>query len=215
MFGSLKNKILAVIVSIILIYTIVFMVLSYYTVKGAVQNQMKNDGATLITQLNRQLEGYSLEQKNEITNMFINVVRESKDNILYVSIVDSNMNILISSDDKTKETSEDTVSSASLNKDDSLDIATTRDATGFTFTTQDGSKVYNVSTAFYQGSKVIGSINVGISLEDMNKLIKKGMIETAIIAAVVLCIAIVVSIVFSNRLANPSRKLPGRFYKGV
>lgn len=219
MFNSLKKKILASIISITSLCTISFMTISYFEVRRAVINQMKGDGTTLIGVVAREANQYNLGQATEIRNIFKKVVDNSEGNISYISIVDTKMNMLITSDDAAKTAVNDNVSSGSSNKEtaDSVSSATTQGdvseaienekTTGFIFKTPDGRDVYNVSTPFYESSKLIGTINIGISLENMNKVIAKGLIETFVISLVMLLISIIISIVISNKLTKSLNKI--------
>lgn len=225
MFNSLKKKILASIISITSLCTICFMTISYYEVRRAAINQMKDDGTTLIAVVAREASQYNLSQSNEIRNVFRNVVDRSEGNISYVSIVDTQMNMLITSDetgaknnstDSSRGQGTDSVSSATEQGDVSEAIVDQK-TTGFIFEAPDGRKVYNVSTPFYEASKLVGTINIGISLNNMYSVITEGLIETLIISLIMLLIAIITSIVVSNKLTKPLNKIMERlddFSKG-
>lgn len=211
MFNSLKKKIIAVIMSIAIFYTIVFMGISYYAVTRAVENQMKNDGATLIVGVSRQIKDLSLSEKGKIVGVFKHLVESSKGNIVYISIADKDMRLLASSDEKASGTNEsnqqDAVSSASQSDNAVEEVTRDGEAIGFIFKTPEGEKVYNVSIPFYEVAKEVGTINVGISLSDMNKLIFKGMIEIAIVALIILIISIIGAVLISKGLTKPIKSI--------
>ncbi|MDP4091312.1 MAG: methyl-accepting chemotaxis protein [Bacillota bacterium] len=214
MFNSLKKKIIAAITSIIVVCTLVFMIMSIYEAKKAVQNQMMDDGSTLITQINSQLKEYSLKDKDTIRAIFKNVADESKGNITYISIVDPKMNMLVGSDESGSQasgndsaggsSSTDAVSSASATEDSSSvsDAIKTEKTSGFIFENH-GEKVYNVSMPYYDSANLVGTINIGISLKGMNGIISGGLLETAVAAAVILAIAILASVIISGNLTRP------------
>lgn len=79
--------------SVALFYTLAFMGISYYEVTGAVKKQMMNDGATLIAQICRQIEGLNLSEKDKITSEFKSLVEASYGNIVYISIADKDKNL--------------------------------------------------------------------------------------------------------------------------
>ena len=124
---------------------------------------MKNDGSTLIANVSREITQYKVSDIGKIRSVFEKVTKESKGNITYVSIADTNMKVSISSDISNVITEEKT--------------------SGFIFKTASGQKVYNVSTPFYEESKLVGTINIGISLENMYKLIGKGLMETLLLSS--------------------------------
>lgn len=213
MLNTLKRKILASIISITSLCTLCFMSISYYEVRSAVMNQMKDDGSTLIAVVSREIAQYRVNQTDEILRVFVDVVNKSKGNIAYISIVDTKMNMLISSDDISKEKDStrkgnnvDSVSSATSQGDVSEAIKDEK-TTGFIFKTPEGRSVYNVSTPFYESSKLIGTINIGISLNNMHRFITQGLIETLIISLIMLLIAVVISVVVSNKLTRPLNKI--------
>lgn len=65
MFNSLKRKIVAVIISVALFYTLAFMGVSYYEVTRAVKNQMMNDGSAFIVQVYKQIGDLRLSEKEK------------------------------------------------------------------------------------------------------------------------------------------------------
>jgi methyl-accepting chemotaxis protein len=221
MFNSLKKKILTSIISITFIFTLAFMGISYYEVRRAAIDQMKGDGTTLIAVLARQIKEYRINQVDEIKKIFVSIVEDSKGNINYISIVDTKMDIIVSNDmskagkDKKGEGA-DSVSSATEQGDIDEAIKDEK-TTGFIFEAPDGKKVYNVSMPFYEASKLIGTINIGISLGHMYKLIMEGLIETLIIALILQIVAILIGILISNKLTKPLNKIVERldeFSKG-
>jgi methyl-accepting chemotaxis protein len=66
-----------------------------------------------------------------------------------------------------------------------------------------GEKVYNVSTPFYEGTKAIGTINIGVSLESMIKVIQNNFIQSLFISLIILLAAVLVGIVISNTISKP------------
>jgi methyl-accepting chemotaxis protein len=215
MFNSLKKKILATIIMLTFFCSLVFMSISYYEVRRSAIEQMKNDGLTLIANISREIKEYKVSDSDKIRNVFEKVASESKGNITYVSIADSNMNISISSDKasenkKKAETSKDTngnsgvaAVTAATKDGDVTNVIKEEKTSGFIFKTISGQKVYNVSTPFYEDSKLIGTINIGISLDNMYKLITKGFIETLIASLLLQIVAILFGVIISNNLTKP------------
>jgi methyl-accepting chemotaxis protein len=208
MFNSLKKKILASIILITSICTTAFMGISYYEVRRAVINQMKNDGATLIAAVSREIREYKLNEEGKIRDIFQKVVGESKGNIVYVSLVDTSFNMLISSDkledskDSSNADAVDDVSGATEEGDIS-DVITDEKTSGFIFKTTTGERVYNVSTPFYEGGNLVGSINIGISLHEMYRLITAGLLETLALSVLIQTIAVMLGIIISRNLTRP------------
>lgn len=219
MFNSLKKKIIITIIAVTTFFTLVFMLMSYYEVSQSVESQMKNDGATLITQINHELNNYSIDETEKIKDVFKSVVNGSNKNITYITIVDKNSKLIVTSDantnaepdtnkqaDKQNEESKksvDAVSSATNNEQTVSNVIKSNKISGFIFKTPTGKEVYNVSMPYYESSNLVGTINIGISLDNMTKLIFNGMIQVVIISIVILAIAIVLSIIVSSTLTKP------------
>jgi methyl-accepting chemotaxis protein len=222
MFNSLKKKILATIIMLTFFCTVVFMLISYYEVRRAVIEQMKNDGSNLIANVSREITQYKVNDSDKIRRVFEKVTTDSKGNITYVSLADTNMKVSISSD-KASENKKDVDTSKSSTGNASVDTVTaaTKDGdisnvikeektSGFIFTTASGQKVYNVSTPFYEDSKLVGTINIGVSLESMYKLITKGLMETLIVSLLLQMVAIIFGVIISNNLTKPLNNIIGK-----
>lgn len=179
---------------------------------------MKNDGSTLIATVSREIKDYKLSESNKIRDIFDKVASESKGNITYVSLADTNMNVLISSD-KSTETKKNAgtsgsntgnggvdVSTSATKQDDISNVIKDEKTSGFIFQAA-GQKVYNVSTPFYEGSKLVGTVNIGISLQSMDKLITRGLMETLVISLLLQIIAIIFGLIISNNLTKPLNKI--------
>ncbi|MDF2883128.1 MAG: methyl-accepting chemotaxis sensory transducer [Clostridiaceae bacterium] len=155
MFNSLRKKILATIITLTFFCTVVFMAISYYEVKRAATEQMKNDGSTLIAAVSREIKDYKLSESNKIRDIFEKVVSESKGNITYISLADTKMNVIISSDKSTEsknnaDTSSDNTGNGGVDattsatkQDDISNVIKDEKTSGFIFQAA-GQKVYNV-----------------------------------------------------------------------
>jgi methyl-accepting chemotaxis protein len=219
MFKSLRIKLLAMIILITSICTLTFMGISYYEVQNAATSQMKNDGTTLISVVGRDIKGYKLDKLNEIQSVFNEVKTQSNNNISYISIVDKDSKMVVSDKEQKTSTSVNAVSSAtetgttttatkeSTSAKEAVNVTETK---GLILTTASGEKVYNVSTPFYQDGNVVGTINIGISLSNMNKLIKYDFIQALLIGLLIAFIAIVIGTLLSRTIANPIKGIVDR-----
>jgi len=204
MFNSQKKKILATIIFLTSLCTITFVIISYFAVQSAVTSQMKYDGTTLIRTVSSKIKGYSLAEKDKIATTISEVKKEGNGNINYVSLVDTNMKMIVSSDDvvATANNSTDTVSAATKQGDVST-VVTEAKTEGFIFNAPDGTKVYNVSTPFYENSKIVGTLNIGISLENMYSVIRTSIISTLVISLGIQILALVIGIIISKSISMP------------
>lgn len=152
-------------------------------------------------------------KKKKIRTTFKTIVESSNGNIVYISIADQDMNLLVSSDEgATKDTNNeiDAVSSASRSNGTVESHINKGETSGFIFEAPNGEKVYNVALPYYEGSAEIGTINVGISLVDMNNLIMKGVVDVAIISLLIVLISIIAAILISRGLTRPLNSIINR-----
>lgn len=217
MFRSLKIKLLATIILVTSICTITFMGISYYEVKNAATSQMKNDGTTLISVVSRDIKNFKLDNLNDIQAVFKDVKLGSNKNIAYISIVDKDLKMVVSDKEKVVDSSVNAVSSATetgatatSNKGNIKESTNVKEATGIILTTASGEKVYNVSTPFYENSNMIGTINIGISLNNMNKLIMNNFLQSILIGLLIALIAIIIGILISRTITKPIKGIVDR-----
>ncbi len=221
MFNSQKKKILATIIFLTSLCTITFVIISYFSVQRAVISQMKNDGTTLVGTVNTQIKNYKLDETGKISAIIADVKKEGKGNIVYVSLVDTNMKMIVSSDDvkssiKKEEENTDTVKKSSEGTDavasateqgNVNSVVKEEKTTGFIFKAPDGQKVYNVSAPFYENSKLAGTINIGISLENMYSVILGCILQTLAISLGIQALALVLGFIISKNISMPLTKI--------
>ena len=221
MFNSQKKKILATIIFLTSLCTITFVIISYFSVQRAVISQMKNDGTTLVGTVNTQIKNYKLDETGKISTIIADVKKEGKGNIVYVSLVDTNMKMIVSSDDvkssiKKEEENTDTVKKSSEGTDavasateqgNVNSVVKEEKTTGFIFKAPDGQKVYNVSAPFYENSKLVGTINIGISLKNMYSVILGCILQTLAISLGIQALALVLGFIISKNISMPLTKI--------
>lgn len=207
MFKSLKAKILLSMVALTSICTLTFMGVSFYTMRAAVTSQMESDGINLVTVINREVGKQDIKDTGKITSILREIKDQGNGNIKYITLADTNLKVIASSDSEFKAASEgnaDSVSSASAQgSTQSVSSIEEGKSEGYTFKTESGEKVYNVSTSFYEGGKQVGTISVGISLSLMNGMITKSIMEVFIIALIVQALAVILGSIISKTITTP------------
>lgn len=212
MVTSFKTKIVILIILVTSICTLAFTGVSFYEVQKAATSQMKNDGSTLISVVNRDIKNYKITDLDEFYNLFSEAKKGSNGNIAYISFVDSNNKLLVSDEGKAvkddvtgSKNSVDTAASATISNGKETGVLTEKsgDVKGTMLKTSSGKKVYNVSTPFYEGTQVIGTINIGVSLESMNNVIRNNFIQSLFISLIILLVAVLIGIVISNTMSKP------------
>lgn len=212
MVTSLKTKIVTLIILVTSICTLAFTGISFYEVQKAATTQMKNDGSTLISAVSREIASYKTTDLDTFHNLFYDTKKGSSGNIAYISFIDSNNKLLVSDEGKAvnddtagSNNSADAVASATINDGNNTASLTEKsgNVTGTMLKMASGKKVYNVSTPFYEGTKVIGTINIGISLDSMNRVIQNNFIQSLFISLIILLLAVLIGIVISNTISKP------------
>ncbi|MFZ5989537.1 MAG: methyl-accepting chemotaxis protein [Bacillota bacterium] len=206
MFNSLMKKILGAILLVTSVCSISFAVLAYYQVQSSVTGQMESDGRALVTSIRRELISNNISELEQIRHIFRDIKSESKGNIAYISITDSSLNLLVTSDENNtaKEGKVDITSSAtsSEGKEGKPDVISSA-TSAFISTANTGEKVYNVSVPFSSKLVESGNLNIGISLKGMYAELKKTLWEIIIISLLIQIIAISIGIFISRTITKP------------
>ncbi|MCX7920631.1 MAG: methyl-accepting chemotaxis protein [Clostridia bacterium] len=217
MFNTLMKKILSAMLLLTSICTILFSVVSYYEVQKSVMSQMKNDGATLVTSIRREIKKYEIRDLNQIQDVFQEVKNESDGNIVYISLSDSNGKILISDSNKAPkemgnigapegersgESNVDAVSAATKGENATAAVSKIK-ISGQVLTTSSGEAVYSVSAPFAYNTSLTGTLNIGISLRVMHDEIRHTLIEILAIALVILLFTVLIGLLISRSLVKP------------
>lgn len=200
---ALKTKIRVIIVLVVLVCSLAYMSLAFFVIQRAVSVQMRNDGQTLVTTIKRELIKNNVIELTDMQEIFKEIKQASNENISYVSLSDTNSNILLTDEEIFAQSGEqtDAVSSATVGGDVE-EIIQNETTSGDFLTMSDGTKVYNISTQ-YQYNEEIYSLNIGISLLTMNQEIKYAMFDMAIIGIIIIVVAILVAVIPATKIIKP------------
>lgn len=130
-------------------------------------NQMKRDGIAISNIVRKSLGKNRITDTKEVSTILKEIKKDLKEDMVYLSVCDTNYKVIAHNDDNMLNTGIE-------NKEQFENVLKDGKTIGLIFKRTTGDKVYNVSTPFYEDGKVVGIVNVGISLEGMNNLIKKG-----------------------------------------
>lgn len=205
--NSLKRKIPAVIILMVLICTISFTFVSYYVIQKSVINQMQNDGRTLIITVKREIIKNNLTELKDMQMLFQEIKEASDGNINYVSLSGSDSQVLVSDNSilSGDESEADAVSSATISGE-ADQVIQEEEIVGQIIEQQDGSRVYNISTDFDYNGEPAG-LNIGISLHSMYQEIKSALFNILEVSLVVMAIAIVLGGIFASHIIKPLTKI--------
>jgi methyl-accepting chemotaxis protein len=201
---TLTRKILSMVIIIIIISTLSFTAVSFYEVYSSVTKQMKNDGTTLIANIKREISKDKITDLEELHKMFQEIKEESNENIVYISLSDANSNILVSDNIGTKEINNelDAVTHAT-SQGDVRDVVNNLHTKGQIVSSPNGGSAYNISTSIIYEDNQTGALNIGISLQSMNEDIKNTLIETFILALVIMAFSLAGAIFFARKITKP------------
>ena len=209
MKNSLMKKIIAAFIGIIILCCVSLAAVSYNMIKNAVEDQMQQDGTTLVNSLKQQVERNHVDSLDELQGIFQGIKENSLGILVYVSFSDVNGNVLVSDSFITTEAESVDAVSAATSKGDGESVVNDSKTSGSVIDTTSGEKVYNVSTRIEVGQEK-GAFNLGISLENMNQEIALALMEIIIISLVVMAIAMISAIALGKYITRPIRLMSGR-----
>ncbi len=217
MFNSLFKKILITFAGIVLVSSALFAGIAIYEVKATVMWQMENDGRAMAAFIRQELLDRKISDLNRISDQFSGLIQASNGNLLYISLSDSQLNVVASSnyraagetDAATGATASgsngsDAISAATIAKPEEGGIdALTSATTAIVSKTTTGEPVLNVSIPFEADFMEAGNVNVGISLQSLNAQINKTIINIVLLSLGVLAVIIILGILFARSLTKP------------
>ena len=178
---------------IALLTIIVMSIFSFSIVNKTVRSQMRSDGSLLAKSLSRELGRYELDDYEKVHEILANFKANSNENIAYASISDEYGSILVNDAGIVV----DTMTSATetwLEEDASEDQETKF--------IEVSNEVINISEAFEHAPY---TLNIGLSLNQMNEKISDALLRLAIYSGGILLVSVLLG-VFASRLMMVSLK---------
>ena len=205
MFKSLTSKVLTLIIALITLCSISLIGVSYYEIYQSITQQMKNDGTALIKNIKIEILEDQINDYEKLQAKFRAILSVSEGNLTYVSLSDETGNIVVSNEMIVKPDSEGTADAASsaTSQGDAAAVMSTQQTMGQIITTASGVRVYNVSTDLQLTDEISGVLNLGISLDGMFQQISRALVETVIIALIIIVIAVAAGVIMSRRMIHP------------
>jgi methyl-accepting chemotaxis protein len=195
-----------------------FTALAIYEVRKTVMWQMENDGRAMAAFIRQELLEQKLTDVNRISEQFTGLKEASKGNLLYISLTDSQLNVIASSargaaggaDAGTGATaagntaSVDATSAATVEKGAEGELDALASATrAFVSKANTGEPVLNVSVPFEADFLKAGSVNVGISLQSLTGQINKTIVTILMLSLSILAAAILAGFLIARSLTRP------------
>lgn len=151
--------------------------------------QMQNDGSTLINTLKREVESYNIDNLTDMQLIFKEVKEKSYGSIVYISMSDATGQLLLSDEMiYTDTTSSATESSEAVSGSDgeALYLKVSKD-------------VFNITEPL---SSSENSLNLGLSLDQMNAQIDKAMMSILVIAMIIIAISTFTGFIISKYMVR-------------
>ncbi|MCD4713731.1 MAG: methyl-accepting chemotaxis protein [Clostridiales bacterium] len=158
-------------------------------IKNSVMAQMQNDGSTLINTLKREVESYNIDNLTDMQLIFQEVKEKSSGSIVYISMSDATGQLLLS--DEMIYT--DTTSSATESSE------ATTDSEGEALYLKVSEDVFNITEPLSNNDN---SLNIGLSLDQMNEQIDKAMMSILIIALIIITISTLTGFIISKYMVR-------------
>ena len=193
MFTSIRKRLT---LNFVLIATIVIVICtSFFTYKmiNGIQNQMKADGITLANNIRANIENAGIKNIDKMQNIIDTTYKYSDGQLWYIGVISKDKTLVAG-------TSKESIGQ----KIDSLGLDNIfQGNTGSYMFDWKGTTAYNVGIPIKDGNNVIYSLSVGISIDNMQKVIKTTIIESIICAIVVLLLASILGVYIGKRIAEP------------
>ncbi|MBE0451953.1 MAG: hypothetical protein IBX70_14090 [Clostridia bacterium] len=184
-----STKIVSLIFIVSVLIIIVFSFFSYYMIKSSVMAQMQNDGTTLINTLKREVESYNIDNLADMQQIFSEVKDKSAGSIVYISMSDTSGQILLSDEmvyTDTTSSATESAESTSENDGEALYLKISND-------------VFNITEPLSTNDN---SLNLGLSLDQMNIQIDKAMMSILIIALIIITISTLTGFIISKYMVR-------------
>jgi len=193
MFKSIrKNLIFNFVVMAIVILILNTTFLAYQMIAG-LQNQMKYDGGNLANIIKISIENAGTDNISKIQSIVDNTYDHSDGNLFYIGVLSPGRTLLAG-------TSKDSIGQKIELKE--LDEVLKGKTQAFMTEWKD-TPAYNVTVPIKQGEKVVLTVSVGISVNNMENAIRSGMVKAIIVSIIILMLVIVAGIIIGKRIAEP------------
>lgn len=187
----LTNFLLISVLSMVLVGSI-----SVVEIFRLAESQMKKDGTVIVSLIERTISEYQLTNPDKLNNVLEMIKNKSNNDIAYISLTDKNYQVLASNDKD--------IIGKQLTNTSYLDQAMKEETeVGVIIKDINNKKVYDISVPFYDNDQVIGTVNVGFSLNNMYGLIKDTTIKILLLSLIMIFICAIIAHFLSKRLSNP------------
>jgi len=193
MFKSIRKNLIfnfVVMSAIILITNTTF---STYQMIAGLQNQMKYDGGNLANIIKISIENAGIDNISKVQAIVDETYDHSEGNLFYIGVTLPDKTLIAG-------TSKDSIGQ----KIDSKELESVFKGKTEAFMSEwKNTPAYNVTVPIKQGEKVVLSVSVGISVNNMEDTIKSSIMKSIISGIIILIMVTIAAIIIAKRIAEP------------
>jgi len=193
MFKSIRKNLIfnfVVMAAIILIINTTF---STYQMITGLQNQMKYDGSNLANIIRINIENAGIDNISKVQAIVDETYDHSEGNLFYIGVTLPDKTLIAG-------TSKDSIGQ----KIDSKELESVFKGKTEAFMSEwKNTPAYNVTVPIKQGEKVVLSVSVGISVNNMEDTIKSSIMKSIISGIIILIMVTIAAIIIAKRIAEP------------
>jgi methyl-accepting chemotaxis protein len=193
MFKSIRKSLIfnfIVVAAIILIMSTAF---STYQIVTGLQNQMKYDGKNLANIIRVDIENTGIDNMSKIQYIVDETYEHSEGNLFYIGVTTPDRTLVAG-------TSKDSIGQKIDSKE--LDGVFKGNTEAF-MNEWKNTPAYNVTVPIKQGEKVVLSVSVGISVDNMQRTIESSIMKAIIAGVVILIFVTIAAIIIASKIAKP------------
>lgn len=197
MFKSIRKNLIfnfVVMATIILIINTTF---SSYQIITGLQNQMKYDGSNLANIIKTSIENAGIDNIGKIQSIVDETYDQSEGNLFYIGVTLPNRTLIAG-------TSKDSIGQKIDSKE--LESVFKGNTESYMFKWKN-TPAYDVTVPIKQGEKVVLSVSVGISVNNMENAIRSGIVKAIIVSIIILMIVTAFGIIIGKRIGEPIESL--------
>ncbi|EHI97363.1 methyl-accepting chemotaxis sensory transducer [Clostridium sp. DL-VIII] len=193
MFNSIRKRLVFNFVLIAAIIILICTSFFTYQMINGIQNQMKADGITLVNNIRANIEKVGIKNIDKIQDIIDATYEYADGGLWYIGITGKDKTLIAG-------TSKDSIGE----KIDSSGASSVFEGNTDSYIDEwQGKPAYNVSVPIKDGNSVVYSLSIGISVDNMQKVIRTTIIKSIICAIAALILSAIMGIFIGRRIAKP------------
>lgn len=193
MFTSIKKRLT---INFVLTAAIVILICtSFFTYQmiNGIQNQMKYDGITLANNVRANIENAGIKDVDKMQDIIDATYKYANGELWYIGVISRDKTLVVGT---SKSSAGGKVDASGLD-------SVFEGKTNSYMYNWNGNTAYNVEVPIKDGNKVLYSLSIGISIENMKKSIEITIIKSIVCAILVLLLAAIAGIFIGKRIGEP------------